>query len=65
MTIEMIQEILKNREKIAKEQGNYTEFSLIQELIKIVEEHKELQKWYRVLKLIIQKIKACGLKNTD
>ena len=43
MTIEMIQEILKNREKIAKKQGNYTEFSLIQELIKIVEEHKESQ----------------------
>lgn len=42
MDINIVQEILKIREQIARNNGNATELSLILELLKISEEYKEL-----------------------
>ena len=43
MDINIVQEILKTREQIARNNGNTTELSLILELLKISEEYKELK----------------------
>lgn len=43
MEINTIQEILRTREQIARNNGNATELSLILELLKISEEYKELK----------------------
>jgi hypothetical protein len=43
MTPQQINEILNTRLNMAREEGNPTETSLLYELIKIVEEYKELQ----------------------
>ena len=43
MEINTVQEILKTREQIARNNGNATELSLILELLKISEEYKELK----------------------
>ena len=43
MNINTVQEILRTREQIARNNGNTTELSLILELLKISEEYKELK----------------------
>ena len=43
MDINIVQEILKTREQIARNNGNTTELSLILELLKISEEYKEMK----------------------
>ena len=43
MEISTVQEILRTREQIARNNGNTTELSLILELLKISEEYKELK----------------------
>ena len=43
MNINIVQEILRTREQIARNNGNTTELSLILELLKISEEYKELK----------------------
>ena len=43
MKINTVQEILRTREQIARNNGNTTELSLILELLKISEEYKELK----------------------
>ena len=43
MDINTVQEILRTREQIARNNGNTTELSLILELLKISEEYKELK----------------------
>ena len=43
MEINTVQEILRTREQIARNNGNATELSLILELLKISEEYKELK----------------------
>ena len=43
MEINTVQEILKTREQMARNNGNATELSLILELLKISEEYKELK----------------------
>lgn len=43
MEISTVQEILRTREKIARNNGNTTELSLILELLKISEEYKEMK----------------------
>lgn len=43
MEINTVQEILRTREQIARNNGNVTELSLILELLKIAKEYKELK----------------------
>ena len=43
MKINTVQEILRTREQIARNNGNNTELSLILELLKISEEYKEMK----------------------
>ena len=43
MNINTVQEVLRTRELIARNNGNTTELSLILELLKISEEYKELK----------------------
>ena len=43
MNINTVQEVLRTREQIARNNGNTTELSLILELLKISEEYKELK----------------------
>ena len=43
MNINTVQEILRTREQIARNNGNTTELSLILELLKISEEYKEMK----------------------
>lgn len=43
MEINTVQEILRTREQMARNNGNATELSLILELLKISEEYKELK----------------------
>lgn len=43
MKINTVQEILRTREQIARNNGNTTELSLILELLKISEEYKKMK----------------------
>ena len=43
MEINTVQEILRTREQIARNNGNTTELSLILELLKISEEYKKMK----------------------
>lgn len=47
MEIDMIQEILKTREQIARNSNNTTELSLILELLKMSEDYKRLKEGMR------------------